>query len=250
MKSPPDFLSGKATLGDVIFEGTHLGDKAVQALSKERQMKPVSLRVVAISDTHGRHRKLDVPEGDLLVHAGDMGAGRDWAELEDFNHWLGLLPHRHKVLVAGNHDFWFERFPEQAQSTITNATYLQDQSFEVEGFKIYGSPWQPKFGGWAFNLPRGETLAKVWAQIPEDVDLLVTHGPPHGILDRSVHGHLCGCESLATRLTQIQPQRHVFGHIHEAYGEILRGSTYHVNASVVDIQYRLANAPVVFDLER
>ncbi len=209
-----------------------------------------SLRVVAISDTHGQHRQLDLPEGDLLVHAGDIGSGRVWSELEDFNLWLGLLPHRHKVVIAGNHDFWFERFPERARATITNATYLQDEALEVEGFQIYGSPWQPKFGGWAFNLRRGEEIAKVWSRIPADVDLLLTHGPPQGVLDRSAQGHLCGCESLAERLTEIHPQYHVFGHIHEGYGECRRGQTTYLNASVVDLRYRLANPPIVFELKR
>lgn len=204
-----------------------------------------SLTIVAISDTHGLHRKLDVPPGEVLVHAGDIAYSGPWSELESFNDWLGGLPHRHKVVIAGNHDFWFQREPEKARATLTNAIYLQDEAVELQGLTIYGSPWQPKFGGWAFNLPRGPELAQVWAKIPEGIDILLTHGPPAQILDRTAHGHFAGCEELAKRVAVVKPRFHIFGHIHEGYGQRRVGTTEFVNASCADLRYRLSNPPVV-----
>ncbi len=207
-----------------------------------------TLRVVAISDTHGYHEKLKVPDGDLLIHAGDIAGRGEWRELSDFNIWLGALPHRHKVVIAGNHDFWFERFPGKARAMLSNATYLQDEAVEIEGRLLYGSPWQPEFGDWAFNLPRGEQLARVWQKIPESTDILVTHGPPAGILDLTVNGDLCGCADLRQRIAEVRPRLHVFGHIHEAYGRIEQDGTTYVNASSVNFRYKPVNEPVVLEL--
>lgn len=207
-----------------------------------------TIKVVAISDTHGLHHKLELPEGDILVHAGDIAFSGHWDGLSSFNDWLGRLPYRHKVVIAGNHDFWFEREPERARAALTNAVYLQDEMVTLDGLTIYGSPWQPRFGGWAFNLPRGPELAKVWAKIPERIDILLTHGPPAQILDRTAHGHFAGCEELAKRVAVVKPRFHVFGHIHEGYGQHRQGETDFLNASVVDMGYRLSNAPFVLNV--
>ncbi len=206
------------------------------------------LRIVAISDTHGLHRRLDLPEGDLLLHAGDIARSGSQAELVDFNDWLGELPYLHKVVIAGNHDSLFERDPGRARSCLTNAVYLQDSEIIIGGWKIYGSPWQPEFFNWSFNLPRGKALEDVWAKIPDDTDILVTHGPPAGILDGNLRGIGVGCEALATRLRTIRPKLHVFGHIHEAVGAENFDGTHFVNASVVDIRYALTHPATVIDL--
>jgi Icc-related predicted phosphoesterase len=189
------------------------------------------MRIVCVSDTHSFHDRLTVPGGDLLLHAGDLTRHGHLDEVADFDRWLGRLPHRHKVVVCGNHDFCFQEQATRARGRITNAVYLEDEAVTVEGVKIYGSPWQPFFGGWAFNLRRGPDLAAKWAMIPDDTQILLTHGPPEGVLDRNRSGDPCGCRDLLERVLAVRPRLHVFGHIHEAAGRVdLDGITF-VNAS-------------------
>jgi predicted phosphohydrolase len=204
------------------------------------------MRIVCLSDTHNRQVK--VPEGDVLVHAGDFSMMGRHGEIAEFNRWLGSLPHKHKIVVAGNHDWMFERDPRQARALLTHAVYLQDSEAAVEGLRIWGSPWQPEFCDWAFNLPRGPRLAEKWKLIPTGVDILVTHGPPLGIGDRTVSGESVGCEDLMLALTRVRPRLHVFGHIHEGYGVLRRDGTIYVNAAVCDERYRPTQPPVVIDL--
>lgn len=205
------------------------------------------MRVVCISDTHCRHEDLLVPDGDLLVHAGDMSRRGTFREIVAFNHWLGTLPHRHKVVIAGNHDFAFEQ-DVGARSWLTHAEYLQDSELTIEGLRIWGSPWQPRFFDWAFNLDRGKPLREKWKLIPSGLDILLTHGPPHGILDRTDHGTNVGCEDLAEIVALRRPRLHVFGHIHEAAGCVERGGTTYVNACSLDRGYEPRGEPFVLDL--
>ncbi len=205
------------------------------------------MRIVCISDTHSKHSQLKIPDGDLLLHAGDATGRGGREEIGAFNAWLGSLPHRHKVIISGNHDFGFERNPE-ARSWITHAVYLQDEEVTIEGLRIYGSPWQPWFFNWAFNLKRGPELAAVWAKVPAGIDVLLTHSPPLGVLDRLDTGEPVGCEELTKALTRIRPKLHVFGHIHEAYGMVERDGIVYVNASSCNLKYRPVNPPVVVDL--
>jgi Icc-related predicted phosphoesterase len=104
--------------------------------------------------------------------------------IKDFDDWLGTLPHKHKIVICGNHDLCFEDNPKEARKLMKNAHYLEDETIEIEGLKFYGSPWQPEFHNWAFNLNRGEEIKKKWDLIPNDTDVLITHGPPYGILDK------------------------------------------------------------------
>lgn len=208
------------------------------------------MRVVCISDTHERHRQLVVPAGDLLVCAGDVtGRGHPDA-LRDVVAWLAELPHHHRVLIAGNHDFCFEREAALCRAILrdTGIIYLEDAGVEIEGLHVWGSPWQPEFMDWAFNLPRGPLLAERWALIPDQTDILVTHGPPFGILDRTPRGTRAGCDDLLAALPRIRPRLHVFGHIHDSYGTVTRAGTIHVNACACDERYRPVNAPIVVDL--
>jgi Icc-related predicted phosphoesterase len=209
-------------------------------------------RIVCISDTHNRQGEFNMPEGDLLIHAGDLTGRGTLPEIAAANDWLGRLPHRDKVIIAGNHDFLFEKENALARSLLTNASYLEDSGIEVQGLKIWGSPWQPWFYDWAFNLPRGAALAEKWRQISEGIDILVTHGPPSGILDATASGEHAGCEELRRRLDGMSapPRLHVFGHIHEAYGTLRTSRTTFVNASICDLGYRPVNSPIVIDLER
>lgn len=157
------------------------------------------------------------------------------------------MPHPHKVVIAGNHDFAFEQNPT-AREWITHATYLQDELFEVDGLRIWGSPWQPRFFDWAFNLDRGAPLAEKWAQIPAEVDILVTHGPPHGILDRVHRGENVGCRALLDAVLGRKPTLHVFGHIHEAYGVLEDHGVCFANASTCTVDHRPVNPPLVFEV--
>lgn len=201
-----------------------------------------------LSDTHSRHQKLAVPDGDLLIVAGDVSSHGHLDEVRDFDRFLGRLPHRHKVVIAGNHDFCFEREPLSARALITNATYLEDEGCCVDGIQIWGSPWQPWFHDWAFNLPRGAALREKWDLIPVDVDVLVTHGPPHGFGDLCYDGRRVGCEELLVRVRELQPRLHCFGHIHEGYGVYHDGDTVLVNASTCNLRYHPVNPPVVLDI--
>jgi len=208
------------------------------------------MRLLLLSDTHNRHAALDpLPPADVVLHAGDVTGRGTLAELAEFLAWFGALPHRHKVFIAGNHDFALEREPEAAEALVPpGVTYLRDSGTMIEGVKIWGSPWQPWFYDWAFNLERGPELAAKWALIPEDTEILITHGPPAGILDRTARGEGVGCRDLAERVGRLPRLRlHLFGHIHEAYGRVERGGVRFVNASVCDLGYRAVNRPVVVE---
>ncbi|MBK04634.1 MAG: metallophosphoesterase [Deltaproteobacteria bacterium] len=207
------------------------------------------MRIVAISDTHTKHNQFDIPDGDVLIHAGDFTSRGKQKEIRRFNNFLGTLPHKHKVVIAGNHDFALENEPELAEPMLTNCTYLRDSSIVIEGVKIYGSPWQPEFFNWAFNLPRGEPLKEKWEQIPDDTDILITHGPPYGILDKTARGEHVGCEELIKIVLKKKPAYHIFGHIHEAAGEIKQDGIHFINASLLNLQYKPAFAPTVFDIQ-
>jgi Icc-related predicted phosphoesterase len=209
------------------------------------------LRIVCISDTHGQHAKLSVPEGDVLIHAGDfMAFGDRPKEIIDFNQWLGKQPHQHKVVIAGNHDSMFERHPGAATELLGNAIYLENSATEFEGLKIWGSPVQPEFNNWAFNVARGAAIRRYWKMIPANTAVLVTHGPPFGVLDKAhpSSAHL-GCEELAKTVEQIKPRLHVFGHIHGGHGLSSGNDTLFVNASVVNEAYRLVHEPQVVEIE-
>ncbi len=201
------------------------------------------MKIVAIADTHGRHEDVGVPDGDILIHAGDVTNAGSLEELEAFNDFLGSLPHPSKIVVAGNHDFCFERDRATAERILTNAEYLHDSGTSIHGIHFYGSPWQPQFMEWAFNLPRGEALARKWALIPEDTDILITHVPPFGFGDLTRHGEQVGCRDLRERVQAIRPRVHVFGHIHEDTGIWNDGDMIVVNASV----FGRPNQSVVID---
>ena len=205
------------------------------------------MRIVCLSDTHGFHVGLDVPDGDLLLHAGDATKHGSLEEVAAFNGFLGTLPHPHKVVIAGNHDWAFEKEPVLARDLITNACYLEDEEAVVAGVRIWGSPWQPWFYDWAFNLERGPALREKWDLIPTGTDVLLTHGPPLGHGDRTTSGHPEGCADLLEAIRRVRPRLHVFGHIHEGYGQTREGDTLCVNASTCTVAYRPTNPPVVVD---
>lgn len=200
-------------------------------------MEKKKLRIVCISDTHGGHDLFQIPSGDILLHAGDFSTRGKEKEIIAFNDWLGTLPHKHKIVIAGNHDFGMEKYPEKAHAWLSNAHYLNDSAITIEGLKIWGSPVTPWFFDWAFNRYRGSDIRQHWDMIPTDTDILITHGPPAHILDRTAAGKVVGCEDLWYAIQKIKPRLHVFGHIHEAHGMIEKDGTTFVNASLMDVHY-------------
>jgi Icc-related predicted phosphoesterase len=211
------------------------------------------MKIVCISDTHSLHRRIpEIPDGDVLIHAGDcLGAG-NLDDIEDLNHWLGTLPHRHKIVIAGNHDAAFQETPDLARETLNNAIYLEDSGVEIEGVRFWGSPWTPPFMDWWFMLDRGQPLREKWNLIPDNTDVLITHGPPKNIGDEASLGFRCynaGCVDLLHRIDQLSLKAHVFGHIHEGYGEYVRGAMRLINASTCTVRYEPINPPIVLDLD-
>lgn len=209
----------------------------------------MKLRIVTASDTHERHGDIEIPEGDIFIHAGDFSNRGSTKSVQEFNTFLGTLPHRHKIIIAGNHDLCFEKKNAEARALITNAIYLQDEAITLEGIHFYGSPWQPWFFSWAFNLKKPEELREKWAKIPEKTDILITHGPPYGYGDRTTRGDLVGCKELLKRIQVLKPRYHIFGHIHEGAGQFQSESTTFINASNCNFHYEPVNPPIVFDYE-
>jgi len=250
------------------------------------------MRIVAISDTHAQHRDVTLPEGDVLVFAGDfMTCGRKFAEVQSFAEWFMSNPHPYKVLVAGNHDRLMENRAELCLNEFLTRdsnppgkvfAYLKDSGCEINGIKFWGSPVQPWFCDWAFNVHRGAPIRAVWDKIPNDTDVLITHGPPYGHGDQSwpepveytyegcrsriirpASEHL-GCEELIKAVERVKPKVHIFGHIHGGYRtsglteqECERLMlpyngipTKFYNVAICDEQYSPVNPPTVIDLER
>lgn len=188
------------------------------------------MRIVFVSDTHGYHALTQIPDGDILVHGGDCTRRGTLENVGEFDRWLSTLPHKHKVVIAGNHDSCFQEKSDESRARLANATYLEDTGCEIEGLKFYGSPWTPIFYDWAFMLPEADLAAK-WALIPSGLDVLITHGPPHGILDVTNRGECAGSTTLLDRVREVKPRIHVFGHIHEAAGRTELDGTIYLNAS-------------------
>jgi len=219
------------------------------------------MKIVAISDTHQRQGQIVLPKGDVLIHSGDMTMTGSMGSLAGVADWLEAQDFKHKIVIAGNHDWGFQNeYQEVARNLFkeVGVTYLQDSEVVIDGIKIYGSPWQPLFYNWAFNLPRnGEEIASKWKQIPNDTNVLITHGPPHGILDlvqdipsnagRDLHQ---GCERLAKRVKQLKKLRaHIFGHMH-----LQGGCTHEIdgvifcNAAICTEHYLPTNKPIEIEL--
>ncbi len=210
------------------------------------------MKIVIISDTHNFHYRVDLPDGDLIIHCGDLTGMGTKPEVANFIDWFEKLPYQHKIFIAGNHDFGFERETDWLEGELDhrNFNYLHDNSIEIEGIKFYGSPYQPWFCDWAFNLKRGEACAAKWAEIPQDTDFLITHGPPEGILDKNLEGESVGCYDLLQRVKVVKPIVHAFGHIHEGYGSKEVEETLFINASTCTRAYKPTNKPVVIELNK
>jgi Icc-related predicted phosphoesterase len=223
------------------------------------------MKIMFLSDTHGRHLEItelygELPYVDIIVHSGDCTRYGEFEETDLFMNWFSKQNAKHKVLVAGNHDFVLQQMDRRNWLLANNygVTYLEDSFINIDGIGIYGSPWSPVFGMWAFMKHRNAELDEVWQKVPTDgsVDLLVTHSPRYGRFDVSIRGNYnVGCEMLAYRINDIHPKVHVFGHIHECGGMIkeetevpLKGMIS-LNASLLNIRYVLANPIWIWDTE-
>jgi Icc-related predicted phosphoesterase len=206
------------------------------------------ITITTISDTHGKHDKLDVGSGDLILHAGDCTPRGQLEDIEEFLRWYGDLNFEKKVLVAGNHDWDFEKTPKYCEELCANygVVLLNDSGTKFKGLHIWGSPVQPEFCNWAFNRSRTEAAATRkhpfigphWDKIPANTDILITHGPPHGILDTTYYGNQkVGCSLLRQKVDEVKPVLHVFGHIHEERGIYVNGPTTYVNTASLDLRY-------------
>lgn len=204
------------------------------------------MRIVAVADTHTFQEDLgQLPDGDVFVHAGDIVRAGTLEEMATPAAWIRSLPHRHKIIVAGNHDWCFSREREATCALFgEGVTYLEDSGCTIGGIQFWGAPWQPEYGGWAFNLPRGPALAEKWSLIPDACDVLITHGPPKGIGDRGGMAVRAGCEELRSAVQRSAPLLHLFGHIHQDGGVFVDGPTTFANvttwecergATVIDI---------------
>lgn len=213
------------------------------------------MRIVCVSDLH--ENLIDIPDCDLLLIAGDLSyafSGDLPAKQRflsgPFRKWLERIAAKEVVLVAGNHDRSIQKwgFPEGLP-----CHYLEDEGVELFGLKIWGTPWQPWFHGWAFNAPERhgeEFLAEKFAAIPDDTDIVICHGPPRGYGDKAgPHGEHVGSTAMTDRLEQVKPWLMVCGHVHYGYGQYELGDTRVVNAAVVNGKYKPVNAPVVFDVD-
>jgi Icc-related predicted phosphoesterase len=213
-----------------------------------------------ISDLHGHLPELE--GGDLLIIAGDMTPGDTVSQWQKFGFWVNVQKYSRKIFVAGNHDTLLEINREYAREFVSGAIYLQDEGTEFEGFKIWGSPWTPWFHGVhpsckAF-MRSDAVLANKWLKIPKDTDILITHGPPFGMLDNSTGGIRTGSRSLDDRIRSLDLKLHVFGHIHEAYGQCHQAYStidawdenpialghLSVNCSIMNEHYKPVNKPI------
>lgn len=211
------------------------------------------MRLVAVSDTHLEYPKMKIPDGDVFVHAGDIGC-HDASGLRMFDQWLGKLPHKHKLVIGGNHDNFLAQQPYYLiQTLFLSARYLENGLKVIDGIKFWGSPITPTFMNWSFMSDRGDNIKRYWDKIPDDTDVLITHGPPMGILDVPTSpygstGEHVGCWDLMQAVKRVKPKVHIFGHIHQQKGTKTVGKTSFYNVAVLDEAYVLTEEATVIDI--
>jgi len=220
------------------------------------------MKVVAISDTHQAYLS-EMPAGDVLIHSGDFSLlpknvkesnpALMESELRDLAAWFKSISHlyRHMILVPGNHDWIFECDYDFACSILEGVSVLNDRSIEIDGIKIWGSPINLEYRDWAFNRAAGDEILKHWNAIPKDTDILVTHGPPLGILDQAYpqdNSPLLGDIDLLNTVKSLNLKAHIFGHIHGSHGTKEEFETLFVNASIMDESYSPTFKPITFEI--
>ncbi len=204
------------------------------------------MKIICISDTHNKHREIIVPQGDVIIHSGDFTEAGTKSETENFLEWFSSLSHKHKILVAGNHDFYLEKHANSIEEIIpSNIHYLINSGISIEKINFWGSPYTPGNGSWAFNEKSGGKMLQHWEKIPANTHFLITHCPPYGILDELDNKQHIGCQQLFQKVDRLKLPHHIFGHNHNDYGIVRTKHTIYLNASSLDNRYRLFNAPLV-----
>jgi Icc-related predicted phosphoesterase len=208
------------------------------------------MKVVYFSDTHERHRQLlPIPDGDLLIFGGDCTTGGDRTVFEDFCAWFFALPHRYKIFIRGNHDAMGDQIvtADVKKRLPPRVWLLDDELINIDGIAIYGTPFHPSLHGVRAEL-RTRLRREAWAKIPPDIDILITHAPPHGILDTTGSVKHAGCKDLLSAVYRAKPRWHLFGHIHEAAGVCDTGERTFVNGAIVNAKGEVARAPFCFEI--
>lgn len=205
------------------------------------------MKITCISDTHTFHEAVKIEPCDVLICSGDVSFRGDLHEVVPFLKWFGKQPAQSRLFVSGNHDWCFERQSGEELCYPYDIVYLENSSVEIDGVNFWGSPVTPYFGGWAFNAHSVE-LEQTWAKIPDDTNVVITHGPPLFINDKTREGDDVGCFHLRNRIKDIRPQLHVFGHVHEGYGVYQDEFTTYVNASICNRIYKPVNKPITIEL--
>jgi Icc-related predicted phosphoesterase len=217
------------------------------------------MRIVAISDTHGQYRdsRLVIPDGDVLIHCGDALNRGTLAELRTFAQWLDNKPHKHKILISGNHDWCWQREPDAALSLLGDSTtYLCDTMVTIDGVNFYGSPWTPRFYQWAFMKDRGGDMKQIWDALrrtaeSNPIDVLITHGPAYGHGDNAPRKRRAGCLELLHAIKEVRPKVHLCGHIHEGHGlsysDEIEGTLF-ANVSICTGDYKPTNPATVITI--
>lgn len=210
------------------------------------------MKICIISDTHNKHKRLaKLPEADVIIHCGDFTSMGHSHEIVEFMKWFSKLEEfKHKIIIAGNHDWLFETNGVLAREKVPeNVIYLEDSEVIIDGIKFYGTPVSLPFMNWAFNRPE-EKLKLHWEAIPDDTDVLITHQPPFGIFDWSVYDNKhTGSPSLYFEVMErIQPKIHCFGHIHSGHGIKVIENTTFINASNLDEDYMCVYEPIIIDI--
>lgn len=214
------------------------------------------MKITHISDTHNHLNFLTVPDADVLIHSGDATNMGTEKEFSKFVKDMAALPHKNKIFVSGNHDWICQRNRKLAETMLSDAgvIYLQDSEVIIDGIKFYGSPWTPAFCDWAFNLYSKQETEDIFNLIPSDTDVLITHGPPAGILDTvedidNVGNFInVGSPELAATVSRIKPKAHLFGHIHFSAGNLIKDGVLYVNGAICDESNQLVNRPMVFEI--
>jgi len=210
---------------------------------------------VCISDTHNQHARLLVPPGDFLLHAGDFTNMGRIEEVIPFLKWFQKQPHKHRVFCAGNHDWMCQKNPDLFATLVKehapDCHYLYDQTIELDGWVLHGSPWSPFFLDWAFNAYRGGDIQHYWDKIPDSTQVLITHGPPHETLDMVEWEGREGCvnlkKTIRTRLKSLELS--LFGHLHyEGCQTVVQDGVIYANGAVVNDDYKLRGQIQVVEL--
>jgi Icc-related predicted phosphoesterase len=214
-----------------------------------KQSNPEDISITVISDTHCRHGELRLPPGDLLIHCGDMFelGHKNTGQMAEMDDWFGRQRFERILCTGGNHDIEVETALAGRAQPFRNAWFLNDETVEYRGLKIYGSPWVNDLPGHAFYKDH-DNLKEAWARVPAALDILITHTPPAGILDTSSRGRSYGCRALAEAMPRIAPRVHLFGHVHASRGQRTIGDTLFVNASSLHTSSGIIRPPITFTL--